>query len=115
MAALDPETVPKISQETIVVIASPPRIHPTIDNTQSTSRRDNPPAPMTAAPKMKKGMAIRANLSMLPNICVAMSMTGVSVWAKMTMTAVATIRMNIGMLSISNTKPRIQRVVSMAL
>ena len=113
VAADDPETVPNISQETIVVIANPPRTHPTIDNTQSTSRWDNPPSPMTAAPKMKKGMAIRANLSMLPNICVAMSMTGVSVWAKMTMAAVATIRTNIGMLRSSRITPRTQRVVNM--
>ncbi len=68
---------PKNSHEAMVVKATPPRSHPMMASTQPTSLLESPPSAMTLAPKMKKGTAMSANLSMLPNICVAIMVMGV--------------------------------------
>src|SRR5512136_352229 len=82
VAGLDPEMAPKNIQATTVAMASPPGRGPTRTLATAMIRRDIPPALMTFAARMKKGMAMRANLSRPANNRCTMVWRGIGEWSQ---------------------------------
>ena len=78
VAGLDPEMAPNTVHVPTTVRPRLPRNPPTIESTQSMMRLDMPPRPINSPAKMKKGTAIRANLSMLPNMTWWVTVIGMS-------------------------------------
>ncbi|MPM93198.1 hypothetical protein SDC9_140334 [bioreactor metagenome] len=68
VAGEEPDTAPKNIQATSVVMAMPPVLPPTMVWAQFKIRFAIPPVFITFAPKIKKGIAMRENLSTPPTM-----------------------------------------------
>ena len=79
VAGADPDTAPRNMQDNTTVKASPPWTWPTKVLAKRTMRGARPPRFMILAAKMKKGTAIRENLSMPENIRCTMICEGMFV------------------------------------
>ena len=110
---LEPEIHPNTSHDATVVRPRPPLKEENRDSTQAISRFDMPPRSMTLAAKMKNGIAMSANLSMLPNrVWITMS-DGISLVAASATSELSSNTANIGKLNASSTTASRVRTRSM--
>ena len=106
---------PNASQDATVVRPKPPLKDENSASTQAMSRFDMPPRSITLAARMKNGIAISANLSMLPkSVWITMS-SGRSLATRMATTELTSSTAKIGKLSASSTAASSVRISSIVV